>query len=71
MKTILRSDDLSCPSCIVKIEKGLSAIEGVEKAKVFFNTGRIEIAHNPETAKSEDFVKKVREIGYESKVSAF
>jgi copper chaperone len=32
MKTILRSDELSCPSCISKIEKALKALPGVREA---------------------------------------
>jgi copper chaperone len=71
MKTILRSSDLSCPSCVAKIEKALTALEGVETAKVFFNTGRIEVQHNPEVVKAPDLEKAVRAIGYEARVSAF
>ena len=40
MKTILRSQEFSCPSCVAKIEKALHNLNGVEKAKVHFNTGR-------------------------------
>lgn len=29
-KTILRSDELSCPSCVPKIEKALNALPGGE-----------------------------------------
>lgn len=28
MKTLLRSQDLSCPSCVAKIEKALQGLEG-------------------------------------------
>ena len=31
-KIILRSDELSCPSCMPKIEKALRGLPGVEKA---------------------------------------
>ncbi|MEL7674654.1 MAG: heavy-metal-associated domain-containing protein, partial [Chloroflexota bacterium] len=34
MKTILRSQELSCPSCVAKIEKALNGLDGVEAAKV-------------------------------------
>ena len=46
MKTILRSDDLSCPSCVPKIEKALGQINGVTDAKVHFATGRIEVEYD-------------------------
>lgn len=71
MKTILRSNDLSCPSCVTKIEKALTALNGVERAKVHFTTGRIEVEHDPGTAKPEELVKTVNATGYEAKVAAF
>lgn len=71
MKTILRSAELTCPSCVAKIEKGLKVKAGVEEAKVFFNTGRIEVRHDPALISPDDLAKTVASIGYEAKVSAF
>jgi copper chaperone CopZ len=71
MKSILRSQELTCPSCVAKIEKALKGINGVEDAKVFFNTGRIEVNYDPETVSSDDLVKTVRSVGYEAKVSSY
>jgi len=71
MKTILRSQELSCPSCVAKIEKALHGVAGVETAKVHFNTGRIVVEHDPEQANSDELVKTVRSVGYEAKPSAF
>lgn len=69
-KTILRSQELTCPSCVAKIEKALKAVPGVVEAKVFFNTGRIEVQHNPEQAKPDVLVKAVKSAGYEARVSS-
>ncbi len=71
MKTLLRSQELSCPSCVAKIEKALKGREGVDDAKVYFNTGRIEVQHDPERISAEDLIKAVQEVGYEAKVTAF
>lgn len=71
MKTILRSKDLSCPSCITTIEKDLNTREGVESAKVHFTTGRIEVKHNPETISGNDLANAVTKLGYKTSVSAF
>ncbi|MEJ2262823.1 MAG: heavy-metal-associated domain-containing protein [Anaerolineales bacterium] len=71
MKTLLRSQELSCPSCISKIEKALKGLDGVEDAKVHFSTGRIEVEHNPDRVNSEALVETVRKAGYESQVSPF
>jgi copper chaperone CopZ len=71
MKTILRSQELSCPSCVAKIERALTALNGVEMAKVHFTTGRIEVQHDPDTVSAEKLVETVRSVGYAAKVSAF
>lgn len=71
MKTLLRSQDLSCPSCVAKIEKALQAIEGVTAAKVHFNTGRIEVEHDPDAAPAAELAQTVRAVGYEAQVAAF
>lgn len=71
MKTILRSQQFSCPSCVAKIERALKGLDGVDEAKVHFNTGRIVVEHNPERAGADELVKAVRAAGYEAKVSSF
>ena len=71
LRTVLRSDELSCPSCVPKIEKALRALPGVEKADVRFNTGRIEVEHDPARASVEALVQAVRGTGYEARPSAF
>lgn len=69
MKTVLRSQELTCPSCIAKIEKALTALNGVESAKVHFNTGRIEVLHDPRAVSTAQLVEAVRNAGYAAKVS--
>lgn len=71
MKTVLRSQELSCPSCVAKIEKALTGLDGVTAAKVYFNTGRIEVEHNPDTASPETLVEAVRRAGYAANVAPF
>jgi copper chaperone CopZ len=71
MKTHLRSQELSCPSCVAKIEKALKSLDGVQKARVHFNTGRIEIEHDADKVEAEELIKSVRSVGYEAQVSPF
>ncbi len=71
MKTLLRSAELSCPSCVAKIEQALKGTAGVKEARVYFNTGRIEVDYDPAHATTDDLVKAVRRAGYESKVAPF
>jgi copper chaperone CopZ len=71
LNTVLRSDEFSCPSCVVKIEKALKALPGVAAAKVHFNTGRIEIAYDPAIASVEALVSAVKSVGYTARPAAF
>lgn len=71
MKTILRSTELSCPSCVAKIEKGLKVKPGVSDAKVYFNTERIEVVHDPDVVSAEALAKMVTALGYQTSVAAF
>lgn len=71
LNTVLCSDEFSCPSCVVKIEKALKALPGVTMAKVHFNTGRIEIAYDPAIASVEALVSTVKSVGYTARPTAF
>ncbi len=70
MTTILRSDDLACPTCAAGLEKMLRATEGVEDATVHFMSGRIEIHHDPERAGTGVLLKAIRKAGYVVRSSA-
>ena len=70
-KTILRSDDLSCPTCVDNIESSLDQTEGISQAKVHFNTGRIEVEHDPETVSEDNLLEVVEQSGYEARISQF
>lgn len=70
MTTILRSN-LTCPSCIVKIQKQLRQTEGVQDATVHFSTGRIEVEHDQSLASTDVLVDAVRRAGYDATISPF
>ena len=69
--TTLRAKDLSCPSCVSKIEGALNAIDGVEKSEVKFNSGRILVDHDPTKVRTSALVKAVASAGYVAEPSAF
>lgn len=62
IRTLLRSDELSCPSCVSKIEKSLLALPGVMKAEVKLSSGRIE--HDPALSNVTALVNSVAKAGY-------
>jgi copper chaperone CopZ len=69
--TTLRSQELSCPSCISKIERELERVEGVERVDVRYSSGRIIVEHDPERAPTEALIQAVGRAGYAAKASAF
>lgn len=70
-KTTLRSDGLSCPSCVSRIERELKRMDGVSDAKVIFSTGRIDVRHDPRLVTNADLVRAVGNVGYTAKVTAY
>ncbi len=70
MKTILRSSELTCPSCVLRIEKSLKSVQGVSAAKVHFATGRIDVEHDEAQAPVDRLVDAVRAVGYDAEKAA-
>lgn len=70
IRTTLRSDELSCPSCVPKIEKALQALQ-VKKAEVKFASGRIEVEHDPALSDVAALVNTIAKTGYTAKPRAF
>lgn len=71
MTTVLRSQDLTCPSCARAVEAVLRKLDGVEGASVHVSTGRIEVRHDPRRASAADLVAALRAIGYQARPGAF
>ncbi|WP_217913297.1 heavy-metal-associated domain-containing protein [Miltoncostaea marina] len=63
-RTVLRSDEFTCPSCVGRIEGRLRALEGVTAARVRFASGRVEVDHDPRRVSADDLVAAVRAAGY-------
>ena len=70
-KTTLRSPELNCPSCVAKIERELTRLDGVASAQVHFSTGRIVVEHDPTRAATDALIQAIGRAGYTAKVSAF
>ena len=68
--TTLRSEELSCPSCISKIEAKLNSLDGVEEAEVKFSSGRIVVSH-ADYVTARQLVEAIAQIGYNAKPSSF
>ena len=68
MKSRLRSNELSCPSCVAKIEKSVGAVAGVESVTVHFNTGKIDVEHDDQVS-ADALVQAVKRTGYDARPS--
>jgi len=56
---------MSCASCASTIQRGLTDINGVEKANVNFANSKATVLFQPQLAKPGDFISSVRKSGYE------
>lgn len=63
MTTTYQLATLTCPSCIAKIEKAVSGMEGVEQAKVLFNASKLKVDTSQDI--KNDIAKTVEALGYE------
>jgi Cu+-exporting ATPase len=56
---------MRCAACASTIEKGLSGLEGVEKANVNLATNQATIFYHSRFLKAEDFIDAVKKSGYD------
>lgn len=60
----LQINGMTCSACANSIEKGLSQIEGVEKANVNYAMERSTIVYDPEKTNVNEFMERVEKLGY-------
>ena len=53
-----------CANCIAKIERGVSAVEGVEQARLNLSTGKLMVQGRK--FEPQKILKRVRDLGYEA-----
>ncbi|WP_214463515.1 heavy-metal-associated domain-containing protein [Levilactobacillus brevis] len=63
-KVTMKLDDLTCPSCMTKIEGALSKKDGVENVKVLFNASKIKAEFNTDKVSAESLEATVTDLGY-------
>ncbi|WP_172372805.1 heavy metal translocating P-type ATPase [Sporosarcina jiandibaonis] len=60
----LKISGMTCSACASRIEKGLSRIEGVEKANVNFALERSSIVYDPTKTNVNEFKERVEKLGF-------
>ncbi len=63
-KINLPIEGMTCASCVARVEKGLTDVDGVSKVAVNLTTKRGTIEYNPETADPKQLITAVQDSGY-------
>ncbi|MCZ9311712.1 heavy-metal-associated domain-containing protein [Weissella koreensis] len=64
IKVTMQLDDLSCPSCMIKIQKALAGQSGLSDIKVLFNASKIKL-NLDDTLNDVDQIKIIlNHLGY-------
>ncbi|MFD1671379.1 heavy-metal-associated domain-containing protein [Agrilactobacillus yilanensis] len=66
-KVTLKLGELTCPSCLTKIEQGLKQTDGVESVKVLFNAGKVKADYDASVTTPEALADVITGLGYEVK----
>ncbi|TAN21598.1 MAG: heavy-metal-associated domain-containing protein [Chitinophagaceae bacterium] len=57
-------EELTCPSCINKIERTLSKKEGVQEVRVLFNSSQVKVTHQEDLISADQLVNLIEKLGY-------
>lgn len=63
-KAVYQLEPLTCPSCIKKIESTLNKTEGVESAKVLFNSGKVKAQFDESKIEANTIEELIAKLGY-------
>lgn len=63
-KAIYQLEPLTCPSCIKKIESTLNKTEGVESAKVLFNSSKVKTQFDETKIEGDRIQGIIVKLGY-------
>jgi Cu+-exporting ATPase len=69
-KLDLPVEGMSCASCAVNIQKGLSQLGGVNQSNVNFATSRATVMFEPRLVSPEKIIQTIRDSGYDVAVTA-
>lgn len=65
MKTAnFQLEELTCPSCIKKIEKALSQLKGVSEVKVLFNLSKAKVSYMEDMIHADEIANTISKLGY-------
>ncbi|HEY9168723.1 MAG TPA: heavy metal-associated domain-containing protein [Lutibacter sp.] len=60
----IQLEELTCPSCITKIESVLSKEEGVEEARVLYNASKVKVTYKEDKISVKHITDLIEKLGY-------
>ncbi|MFD1441112.1 MULTISPECIES: heavy-metal-associated domain-containing protein [Lacticaseibacillus] len=66
-KITMQLDQLTCPSCLTKIEGAVKQQPGVSNVKVLFNAGKVKADFDDSQTSADQLSDVVTKLGYEVK----
>ncbi len=65
-KVSIKINGMDCASCVVRIEKGLEKLDGVENVAVNLASEKAIIDYNPKKVNPDEMIKRVQNLGYKA-----
>lgn len=63
-KATIQLEQVSCPSCVRKIETALGRLEGVEEAKVLFHSSKVKVSFDEALLQAGELEATVQRLGF-------
>lgn len=60
----IQLEDLTCPSCINKIEAAIGNLAGINDVKVLFNSSKVKATYNEEIVNEDKIRNTIAKLGY-------
>ncbi|KAF1083743.1 Copper chaperone CopZ [Sporotomaculum syntrophicum] len=68
-KATIQLETLTCPTCMLKIEGAVKALDGIDKESlnVSFNSSKVKVNFDDEKVSIKDIENAIDKVGYEVK----
>jgi len=63
-KAVIQLEPVTCPSCIKKIEGAVGKMDGVENAKVLFNSSKVKADFDDALTSGDAISETIQKLGY-------
>ncbi|NLC25903.1 MAG: heavy-metal-associated domain-containing protein [Fastidiosipila sp.] len=61
---IYQIEGMTCPTCVMKIEKALKKTKGIDEFEVLYNSGRVKVTYDEDITSTEDIKATIEQLGY-------